>query len=95
MTLIERAPAVVRGSQCPDLVLQITALRDMLPSDIVEDLLRAAASIRTHADEKAMRQLLIEVRSNPVAFIRAGKQQLAASRKDRRRRAALARRATH
>lgn len=87
---IEGAPAIIRSSQCPDIVLQITALRDMLDSDMLEDLMRAAASVRTEADLAAMRQLLLEVRANPALFTT---KVLKENRAERRKREARHRRA--
>lgn len=89
-SVIEGAPAVIRASNCPDIVLQITALRDILDSDMVEDLLRAAASVRNDADLGAMRQLLLEIRANPKLFT---SQVLKENRKERLKREARHRRA--
>lgn len=76
----------VRGSQSTRVVLEITAMRDTMPSDLFEDLLRGAASIRTDRDEAIFLALLADMRTRNL------KAPTGKSRRERRADLAKARR---
>lgn len=52
-----------RGSQNPEIVNRIAALRDLVPDSIYEELLRGAALVRTELDEFALIGTLDEIRN--------------------------------
>lgn len=55
-----------RGSQNPQIVAGIAALRDLVPDGIYEELLRAAALVRTELDEVALLGTLAEIRNTQL-----------------------------
>ena len=67
-SVIRGAPSVIRGSECPEVVSALTALRDLIHHTWLEEFLRLAACVKSEIDRAQMHATLDFVRQNVGFF---------------------------